>query len=127
MGFDGGPMKNEHKRTIKEVLCDFPCPKTYVEEVVEQSLELLRAKDAIFRLIGQFHHASRLDDGELYIYDYCESALEMAFSALGIEEDHIKLMDFCQMWEENNRAIWAINLPNEPFNGITAVEYHDFF
>lgn len=90
-------------------------------------MELLKAKDAIFRLIGQFHHATKFDDGELYICNYCESALERAFTVLEIEEDYIKLMDFCQMWEDNNRAIWAINIPNEPFGGITANDYYDIF
>ena len=90
-------------------------------------MELLKAKEAIFKLIGQFHHATKFDDGELYIYDYCESALESAFNVLGIEEDYIKLRDFCQMWEDNSRAIWAINLPNEPFGGITADIHYDVF
>lgn len=90
-------------------------------------MELLRAKDAIFRLIGQFHHATQFDDGEFYISNYCESALESAFDVLGIEENHIKLMDFCQMWDDNNRAIWAINIPDEPFGGITANDYYDIF
>ena len=30
--------------------------------------ELLRAKDAIFKLIGQFHRANRFSDGELYVF-----------------------------------------------------------
>ena len=91
------------------------------------NLELLKAKDAIFRLIGQFHRASKFDDGELYIYDYCESALERAFTVLGIKEDFIPLLDFCKMWEENNRAIWAINIPDKPFDGITADSYYQIF
>lgn len=91
-------------------------------------MELLKAKDAIFRLIGQFHRASKFEeDDELYIYNYCESALESAFNVLGIEEDYIKLMDFCKMWEDNNRAIWAINFPNESFRGITADFYYKIF
>lgn len=91
-------------------------------------LKLLIAKDAIFKLIAQFHNASELfDDGELYIYNYCESALEAAFNTLEIENDYIKLSDFCQMWEDNNRAIWAINLPDKPFTGITADIYYDSF
>lgn len=89
--------------------------------------ELLYAKDAIFKLIGQFHRASGSADGELYIYNYCESALESAFSVLGIEENYIKLMDFCQMWEKNNRDIWALKSPNESFNGITADIYYECF
>lgn len=91
------------------------------------NLELLRAKEAIFKLISQFHNATKFDDGELYIYNYCESALESAFDVLGIEEDYIKLADFCQMWEDNTRAIWAITLPNEPFSGITAAIHYDVF
>lgn len=91
-------------------------------------LKLLMAKDAIFKLIAQFHNASELfDDGELYIYNYCESALEAAFNTLEIENDYIKLSDFCQMWEDNNRAIWAINLPDKPFTGITADIYYKSF
>ena len=90
-------------------------------------MKLLIAKEAIFKLIGQFCYASKFDDGELYIYNYCESALEAAFNVLGIEEDYIKLADFCQMWEDNSRAIWKINLPNEPFNGITADIHYDVF
>lgn len=91
------------------------------------NIELLRAKEAIFKLISQFHHATQLDDGELYIYNYCESALESAFNVLGIKEDYIKLIDFCQMWEDVNRAIWAINLADKPFNGFTANEYYKLF
>lgn len=87
----------------------------------------LKAKDAIFRLIGQFHRASKFDDGELYIYNYCESALESAFEILGITEDFIKLQDFCQMWEDNNRAIWAINIPDTPYGGVTADLYYEIF
>lgn len=91
------------------------------------NLELLEAKDAIFRLIGQFHRATKSNDGELYIYDNCESALECAFSVLGIKDGYIKLYDFCKMWEYNSRAIWEINFPNEPFNSITADMHYDIF
>ena len=90
------------------------------------NLELLLAKDAIFRLIGQFHRATKFDDGELYIYNYCESALESAFSVLGIKEDYIKLYDFCKMWEDNDRECWAMN-STEPFNGITADIHYKAF
>ena len=78
--------------------------------------KLLDAKRAIFKMIAQFHHPTIFDDGELYIYNYCESALEAAFEVLGIEEDYIPLMDFCKMWEDNDREYWV----NEPFDGITA-------
>lgn len=90
-------------------------------------LKLLRAKEAIFKLIAQFHRASKFDDGELYIYNYCESALERAFDVLGIEENQIKLMDFCRLWEDNSRAIWAINLPDKPYTGVTADIYYKVF
>ena len=92
------------------------------------NIELLRAKDTIFKLISQFHHPSKIDDtDELYIYNYCESSLEAAFNVLGIEEDYIPLMDFCKMWEDNDRAMWAINIPNEPYHGIGADIYYKCF
>ena len=91
------------------------------------NMALLKAKDAIIKLICQFHHADKFDDGELYIYDYCESALEAAFNVLGIEEDYIKLMDFCKLCEENRRAIWAINFPDKPYSSITAEMYYKGF
>lgn len=91
------------------------------------NLELLLAKDAIFRLIGQFHRATKSNDGELYIYDNCESALEHAFNVLGIKEGYIKLYDSCKMWEDNSRVIWEINFPNRPFDSITADIRYDIF
>ena len=91
------------------------------------NLELLLAKSAIFSLIGQFHRATKFDNGELYIYNYCESALESAFEALGIKENYIKLYDFCKMWEDNSRAIWEINFHDKPFEGISADDYYDVF
>ena len=48
-------------------------------------------------------------------------------NVLGIEEDYIPLMDFCRMWENNNRAIWEMNIPDEQFNGITADIYYNCF
>ena len=93
------------------------------EEFDNQQMELkiLFFKDTIFRMIAQFNCPTTLhDDGELYVYNYCESALESAFSDLGIEENYIKLWDFCQMWEDNTRAIWAINRVGKSFDGITA-------
>lgn len=88
--------------------------------------EILYLKDTIFKLIAQFHRATRFDDGELYIYNYCESALESAFNDLGIEENYIKLRDFCQMWEDNSRAIWELN-GNNTYTGITADIHYEVF
>ena len=78
--------------------------------------KLLKAKLAIFKLIAQFHHPTKFHDGELYIYNYCESALESAFEVLGIEDDYISLMNFCRLWEEVDREYRG----DEQFNGITA-------
>lgn len=97
------------------------------EEFNKQKMEhnFLMAKDAIFKMIAQFNYPTTLfDDGEPYIYNYCESALEAAFNMLGIEENYIKLWDFCQAWEDNERAIWAMNVPGSQFNGITADIYY---
>lgn len=86
--------------------------------------KLLDAKNAIFKMIAQFHHPTMFDDGELYIFNFCESALEEAFNVLGIEENYIKLIDFCKMWEDNDRERWAMN-SNKPFNGVTADIYYE--
>ena len=95
---------------------------------LEMELKLLRAKDAIFKLISQLHHASTIDNsGDLYIYNYCESALEAAFNVLGIEEDYIPLMQFCIMYENNDRALWGYNIPDRPYGGLTADFYYEFF
>ena len=93
------------------------------------NIEMLRAKEALFKMIAQYCIPTKLfdDSDELYIYNYCESALESTFNVLGIDENYITLMDFCKMWENNNRAIWAINIPNEPFNGVDANVYYNVF
>ena len=78
--------------------------------------KLLNAKRAIFKMIAQFHYPTMFEDGELYICNYCESALETAFEVLGIEENYIPLMDFCKMWENNDREYCV----DEPFDCITA-------
>lgn len=89
--------------------------------------ELLTAKEAIFKLIAQFHHPNKFDDGEYYMYNLCESALEWVFEVLGIEDDYIKLIDYCKLWEDNKRAIWVINNPNVPYNGVTADTLYEWF
>lgn len=96
-------------------------------QVYDPNIELLKAKDAIFKLISQFHHANKFEDGELYICNYCESALESAFNVLGIEENYIKVIDFCKLREANDRAIWTLNNPDEPYGGITADCYYSTF
>ena len=100
------------------------------EEFDKQQLELrlLCAKNAVFKMIMQFNCPITIyDDGELYIYNYCESALEAAFTTLGIEENYIKLWDFCKMWEDNDRAICEINAPGEPARVLTADIHYKVF
>lgn len=36
-------------------------------------------------------------------------------------------MDFCKLWEENNKKIWAINFPNKEYGGCTAQLYYNCF
>lgn len=94
---------------------------------INTNIKLLYAKDAIFSLIGQFCCPVKFDDGELYIYDYCESALERAFNVLEIEEDYIPLMDFCKLWESNSRALWVVNNSGAPYSGATAEDRYEIF
>lgn len=72
-------------------------------------LQLLEAKDAIFRLIEEYCDLIHINDNDnkLYFYNYCESTWEHAFNVLEIPEDYIEEFEFYQLWEENNRKIWA--------------------
>lgn len=90
------------------------------------NVELLRAKDAIFRLIGQYFRCFLGVDNNYYMCDHFESALERSFVVLGFGRDVVPLMEFCQAWEDNNRKLWAINLPGE-YRGPIAQQYYDIF
>ena len=91
------------------------------------NVELLKAKDAIFRLIGQYCGCFLGKDDNYYMSDYFESALERSFDALGFDRDEVPLMEFCQAWEDNNRKLWAINFSDIEYRGSTAQEYYDIF
>ena len=96
-------------------------------EGIMDNVELLKAKDAIFRLIGQYCGCFLGADDNYYMSDYFESALERSFDVLGFDRDEVPLMEFCQAWEDNNRKLWAINLPDIEYRGSTAQEYYDIF
>ena len=91
------------------------------------NVELLKAKDAIFRLIGQYCGCFLGTDDKYYMSDYFESALERSFDVLGFDRDEVPLMEFCQAWEDNNRKLWAINFSDIEYRGLTAQEYYDIF
>lgn len=78
-------------------------------------LDFLKAKNAIFKLIIQnlVPIKYKENDDRLYLYDYCESAYERAFSALGIEEDLISIEDFCKLYYTNTYAIDQYNGHND--------------
>lgn len=92
-----------------------------------KDLTILKAKNAIFKLLGQYCQAVPDNDGVYWVSDYYQSALEYSFDVLGIKEDRITLKDFCQMWEDNNRSIWAITIPDREYDGITAQIYYNCF
>lgn len=81
-----------------------------------EDIKLLLAKRAIFKMIGQYCRPIAIE-GQICIYNYCQSGLEAAFEVLGIKKDYIPLEDFCQMWEDNERAIWKY-YGNEKFESI---------
>ena len=94
----------------------------------DMNLFKLEARRAIFKMMLQYCLPSENEDGTWYMYNYCESALEAAFNILGIEDNVIDLMDFCKLWEENERAIWKYHNPNmEEFLGCDAQFYYDYF
>ena len=72
-------------------------------------LQLLEAKEAIFRLIRRYCTPIHISDNnsKLYFYNYCISDLERAFNSLEISDDYIEEFAFYQLWEENNRKLWA--------------------
>lgn len=96
-------------------------------EGIMDNVELLKAKDAIFRLIGQYCGCFLGTDDNYYMSDYFESALERSFDALGFDRDEVPLMEFCQAWEDNNRKLWDINFSDIEYRGLTAQEYYDIF
>lgn len=81
-----------------------------------EDIKLLKAKRAIFKMISQYRYATEIK-GQLCIDNCCQSALEASFDVLGIEKNYIPLEDFCQMWEDNERAIWKY-YGNEKFESI---------
>lgn len=91
------------------------------------NVELLKAKDAIFRLIGRYCICFLGTDNNYYMSDYFDYAIERSFDVLGFDRDEVPLMDFCQAWEDNNRKLWAINLPDEEYRGSTARDYYNIF
>lgn len=81
-----------------------------------EDIKLLKAKRAIFKMIGQCCRPIEIE-GQICIYTYCQNGLEASFEVLGIEENYILLEDFCQMWEDNERAIWKYH-SNEKFESV---------
>ena len=96
-------------------------------EGIIDNVELLKAKDAIFRLIGRYCICFLGTDGNYYMSDYFDCAIERSFDVLGFDRDEVPLMDFCQAWEDNNRKLWTINLPDEEYRGSTARDYYNIF
>ena len=92
-----------------------------------KDLQLFYAKQAIFRLISQFCQAVADNSGVYWVSNYCQGALESAFSVLGIKEDRITLKDFCQKWENNEKMIWIFNNSDKEYDGITAQIFYDCF
>lgn len=85
----------------------------------------LQAKDAIFRLLADYLQPIE-KDGQYYMSHHFKGTLEKAFVELDIMQDEIPLMDFCQLWEDNNRAIWEIwNPVVYPYYGVTAQMYYN--
>lgn len=71
-------------------------------------IALLKAKDVVFRFVSEYLGPIKLNDHEdkMYLYDYCSSLWEKAFTVLEIDDDVIEEFEFYKLWEENNRQIW---------------------
>ena len=85
----------------------------------------LQAKDAIFRLLADYCLPIE-ENGQYYMSHCFIGTLQKAFLELDIREPKIPLMDFCQLWEDNNRAIFGYwNASVYPYVGATAQMYYD--
>lgn len=84
----------------------------------------LQAKDTIFRLLAHYCHPIK-KNGRYYMSHNYTSLLQQAFLTLGIKKPEIPLMDFCQMWENNNRAIWTYWNSGYHYYGASALMYYD--
>lgn len=84
----------------------------------------LQAKDAIFRLLADYCLPIE-ENGQYYMSHRSIGTLQKAFLELDIIEPKILLMDFCQMWEENNRDIWSLWNFGYIYYGATAQMYYD--
>lgn len=82
-----------------------------LEEVKENEIleELLRHKLALFAMIQQFVYSITDKNGVEYFDDYCESAVEKAFSALGFEHDRISKEDFFKRYDECRTKLCEMN------------------
>lgn len=84
----------------------------------------LQAKDAIFRLLADYLQPIE-KDGQYYMSHHFKGTLEKAFVELDIMQAEIPLIDFCQLWEDNNRAICTYWNNEYPYYGATAQMYYD--
>ncbi len=84
----------------------------------------LQAKDAIFRLLADYCLPIE-ENGQYYMSHRSIGTLQKAFLELDIMEPKILLMDFCQLWEDNNRAMHSYWNRGYPYVGATAQMYYD--
>lgn len=95
-----------------------------LEEVKENKIlekELLRHKLALFAMIRQFMYSVTDENGVEYFDDYCESAGEKAFSALGFEHDRISKEEFFKRYDECRAELCEINGVK---NAYSLLEYY---
>lgn len=76
--------------------------------------ELLEAKVALCKMIGQFMYERTDDDGVEYFDNYCESAGEWAFSVLGFEEDSIPKTEFYRLYDQLMNELFMLRT-SEPY------------
>lgn len=84
----------------------------------------LQAKDAIFRLLADYCFPIE-ENGQYYMSHRNMGTFEKAFVELDIMQEKIPLIEFCQLWEDNNRAIWTFWNEGYIYYGATAKIYYD--
>lgn len=98
---DDGSLDNDISRILEEVKEN--------NDIKSLKKELLRHKIALFKMIHQFMYTVTDENGIEYFDDYCESAGEAAFDALGFEHDTISKEEFFKRYDECRTELCEMN------------------
>lgn len=82
-------------------------------------IDRLSHKASLFSIIHEYCDFEKQGDS-LYLKPFNEN-MESIFKELGFVSP-VDCKEFCQVWEDNTRAIWNVWFKNYPYNGPKADE-----